>query len=169
MGSLRKKLGLENPKFVGKSSSPMHQEGKKSPAITSKPPKSTPPPPVPASSPKQEPPKPKKQIKQPFMRDRLPEGSTFWASYDAAKEEWVGCLTISIPARENALVFECKRSGIRGLLTALDTQWRRFLRGELAIPDKKKECGEMLGVPVAQEGEAIQGNPDDSPLQKPNC
>jgi hypothetical protein len=58
---------------------------------------------------------------------RLPDGSRFEVSYDAAKERWSGTLTVTMPAGEQA-TFSGSGSALFPLLTSLDRQYRATLK-----------------------------------------
>jgi hypothetical protein len=57
---------------------------------------------------------------------RLPDGSRFEVSYDAAKERWSGTLTVPTPGGEPA-TFTGSGSGLFPLLSSLDKQYRASL------------------------------------------
>ena len=57
---------------------------------------------------------------------RLPDGSRFEVSYDAAKEQWSGTLTVPTPSGAPA-TFSGSGSGLFPLLTSLDKQYRATL------------------------------------------
>ena len=57
---------------------------------------------------------------------RLPDGSRFEVSYDAAKEQWSGILTVPTPGGASA-TFRGSGSGLFPLLTSLDRQYRATL------------------------------------------
>jgi len=57
---------------------------------------------------------------------RLPDGSRFEVSYDAAKERWSGMLTVPTPGGAPA-TFSGSGSGLFPLLTSLDKQYRATL------------------------------------------
>jgi len=58
---------------------------------------------------------------------RLPDGSRFEVSYDAAKQRWSGSLTVTIPEGEPS-TFTGSASGLFPLLTSLDRQYRATLK-----------------------------------------
>jgi len=58
---------------------------------------------------------------------RLPDGSRFEVSYDAAKERWTGSLTVTTPEGEQT-TFSGSGSGLFPLLTSLDRQYRASLK-----------------------------------------
>lgn len=63
--------------------------------------------------------------KQP-RRPRLPDGATFRVQFDATKTTWHGVLTIS-PDGLYQLEFTDKAKSVFGLLSKLDTQYRKSL------------------------------------------
>jgi hypothetical protein len=62
--------------------------------------------------------------------ERLPDGSEFCVTYDAAAERWSGTLTVTTP--EGGQVFEGEAGGVFRLLTALDRQYRDWLAARAA-------------------------------------
>ena len=75
------------------------------------------------------PPAPKQKASQP-PAGRLPDGSEFRVTYDAAAERWSGTLTVTTP--EGGQVFEGEAGGVFRLLTALDRQYRDWLAARAA-------------------------------------
>jgi hypothetical protein len=62
--------------------------------------------------------------------ERLPDGSEFHVTYNAAAERWSGTLTVATP--EGGQVFEGEAGGVFRLLSALDRQYRDWLAAQRA-------------------------------------
>lgn len=61
--------------------------------------------------------KPKKPRGPDALKSRLPDGSTFFVTYNAAGKYWRGTLTV------NGVVFEAARAGLRGVTDTLDKMY----------------------------------------------
>ena len=72
-------------------------------------------------------PTPRKEKAARPVVERLPDGSEFRVTYDAAAERWGGTLTVTTP--EGGQVFEGEAGGVFTLLSALDGQYRDWLAG----------------------------------------
>jgi hypothetical protein len=60
---------------------------------------------------------------------RLPNGATYHCVYDAARQKWVGTLTI--PGEKEPLVFSSEKSGVFRLLQILDGKFRQAAGAEI--------------------------------------
>lgn len=56
------------------------------------------------------------------LQGRLPHGSDFHVTYDAASTTWTGTLTVE--TADGPVVFTASRSAVFVLMSALDQQWR---------------------------------------------
>jgi hypothetical protein len=61
--------------------------------------------------------KPKKPRGPDALKSRLPDGSTFFVTYNAAGKYWRGTLTV------NGVAFEAARAGLRGVTDTLDKMY----------------------------------------------
>ena len=93
---------------------------------------------------------------------RLPHGSGFAVTYDGARIEWTGTLTIVLPWGEE-IAFLGKQSGVFRLLAYLDNQYRQYLEildllyGPEVTASKVEEIvGPKAEVPIVP-GEATEG------------
>jgi len=70
-------------------------------------------------------------VKRPQLKGRLPDGARFEVTFDAAKGQWSGTLTIPVPGGQPA-VFTGSGSGLFPLLGRLDEQYRATLAAPAA-------------------------------------
>jgi hypothetical protein len=72
-----------------------------------------------------------KQVKRQDVPQRLPNGARFDVTYDAKTETWSGTLTTTVNGEQ--VVLRGQKSGVFALLRALDTDYRRYEEGSLAL------------------------------------
>ena len=66
----------------------------------------------------------KRRKNPPQARHRLPDGSTFFVTYNAESESWTGTLTVT---GENGHTLTAMSRGVFGLLSILDSKYRQWL------------------------------------------
>lgn len=85
----------------------------------------------------------KKLAKKHDTSQRLPDGASFHTVYEADLQRWQGTLTVRTDAGATTFVDSC--SGVFGLLTRLDRQFKAFLNYQDQQDTKGQDCSVQRG------------------------